>query len=74
MIVGVSGEDPRLLARDSCVALNKDGRLPAGSLNTDRGRGDVEQKEVSGLLRCVATEDSGLDSSTESNGLLVGVD
>ena len=61
-----------LLGRDSCFVFGKDGHLPIGSLDTDGERGNVEQ-EVLGLLRRVAVEDSGLDSSTKDNGL-VGVD
>ena len=36
LFVRVSREDLRLLARDSRVALDKDGHLPTGSLDTDR--------------------------------------
>ena len=67
LVVGVS-EDSRLLARDSCVALDKDGRLPAISLHADRERGNVEQ-EVLGLLRRVIAEDGGTEGDS-----LVGVD
>ena len=44
LVVRVCREDPRLLARDSCVALDENGHLPTGSLNTDRERGNIEQK------------------------------
>ena len=61
-----------LLARDSCVVLDKDGHLHIDSLDTDGERGNVEQA-VLGLLRCGAVEDGSLDSSTKDDGL-VGVD
>ena len=40
---------------------------PAVSIPTERG--NVEQNAL-GLLRCVITEDSGLDSSMEDDGLV----
>ena len=64
LVVRVS-EDLRLLARDSCVALDKDGRLPTGSLDADGERGNVEQ-EVLRLLKRVIAEDGG----TEGNSLV----
>ena len=67
LVVRVSREDLRLLARDSHVALDEDGHLPTGSLNTDGERGDIKH-EALGLLRRVVAE----DGSTEGDGL-VGV-
>ena len=72
LFVRVSREDLRPLTRGSCVVLDKDSRLPTSSLNTNEERGCVEQ-EVLGLLRRVAAEDGGPDSSTKSDWL-VGVD
>ena len=43
LVVGVS-EDLRLLARDSCVALDKDGCLPAISLHADGERGTSSRR------------------------------
>ena len=71
MVVGISGEEIRLLARDSCVALDKDGHLPiAVSIPTERG---LTASRRSCLLRCVVAKDGGLDSDTKGDGL-VGVD
>ena len=72
MVVGVTGEDIGLLAWESSVALDKDGHLPVDSLDTDGERVNVEQ-EFLGLLRRVAAEDGGPDSSTKGDDL-VGVD
>ena len=72
LFVRVSKEDLRILARGSRVVLDKDGHLPTSSLDTNGERGDVK-REILGLLRYVAADDGGLDSSTKGNGL-VGVD
>jgi len=75
LVVGVCGEYLRGLARDGFVALDQLGHDPSRGLDSERQRGNIEQQDVAGssLLNIRTTEDGGLDSGSEGDGL-VGVD
>lgn len=64
--VGGGGEDLGLLGGDGGVSVDQTGEDTAQGLNTERQRGDVEEKEVLDLTR----EDSTLDSSTHGDSLI----
>jgi hypothetical protein len=67
--VSSSREGLRLLGRDGSVAVDQTSEDTTESLNTERQRGDVEEKNVSNLTG----KDSTLDRSTNGNSL-IGVD
>nr|CAB3501256.1 unnamed protein product [Digitaria exilis] len=73
LVVGVGGEDLLLLGRDGGVPRDQNGHDAPGSLQAERERRDVEQKQVLHLLVALAGEDGGLDGGAVRDGL-VGVD
>ena len=73
LVVLDGGEDTRLVGGDGGVTGNDNTEDITLHGDTEGKRGDVEEKEVLGLLRGLASEDSGLDGSTVGNGL-IGVD
>lgn len=73
LVVGVRGEDLRLLGGYSRVTLDERSHDTTSGLDTGRERSDIEQKEILSLLRGITREDGGLDGSTVRDGL-VGVD
>lgn len=64
--VGGSGEDLGLLGGDGGVSVDQTGEDTAQGLNTERQRGDVEEKKVLDLTG----ENSTLDSSTHGDSLI----
>ena len=70
LVVGVGGEDLRLLGGDSGVALDEGGHDTTGGLDTEGEGGDVEEEETFGLLGLTTVEDEGLDGSTVGDGLI----
>ena len=73
LVVGVGGEYFGLLRRDGGVTLDKSSHDTTSRLDTERKRGNIEEKKVLSLFRGVARKDGSLDGSTIGNGL-VGVD
>jgi len=73
LVISVGGEDLVLLGGDGCVSVDEVGHDTTSSLNTERKRGDIQKKELLGLLVTTTGEDSSLDGGTVSDGL-IGVD
>jgi NAD-specific glutamate dehydrogenase len=73
LVIGVGGEDLRLLGGDSGVTLDKSSHDTTSGLNTERERSNIEKKEILGLLRGITSQDSSLDGSTVGDSL-IGVD
>jgi len=73
LIVGVGGEDLRLLGRNSGVSGNENSHDTTGSLNTEGKRGNVEKEEILDIGVALTSENGSLDSGTIGDGL-IGVD
>ena len=73
LVVLNSGEDTRLVGGDGGVTGNDDTEDVTLHGDTEGEGSDVEKEEVGGLVRCLAGENSGLNSSTVGNSL-IGVD
>ena len=73
MVVLDGGEDAGLVGGDGGVAGDDDTENVTLHGNTEGERSNIEQEEVSGLVRGLTSEDGGLDSSTVGNSL-IGVD
>jgi len=73
LVVGVGGEGLGLLGGDGGVSLDQGGHDATSGLDTERERGDIEEKEILDFLGFVAAKDGGLDGGTVGNGL-IGVD
>ena len=73
LVVLDSGEDTRLGRGDGGVAGDDNTKDVTLHRDTERKRSDIEEKEVSGLVGSLTSQDSGLDGSTVGNSL-IGVD
>jgi hypothetical protein len=73
LIILNSSERPRLVGRDGGVSGNDNTEDITLHGNTEGKRGNVEQKQVLGLLRCLASKNSSLNSGTIGDGL-IGID
>merc|ERR550534_1371800 len=73
LVVGVGGEGLGLLGGDGGVSFDQGGHDATSGLDTERKRGDIEEKEILDFLRFVAAKDGGLDGGAVGNGL-IGVD
>lgn len=71
LVVGSGREDLALAGRDGSVAGNQLGHDATSGLNTEGKRVDIHEDDV--LSTLLVREDTGLNSSTESDGL-IGVD
>ena len=71
LVIGNSGEGTLAQARNSATAGNNGSKDVALHGNTEGERADIEEEEVSGLLRAgLAGKDSSLDGSTVGNSLI----
>ena len=73
LVVLNGGEDTRLVGGDGGVTGNDDTEDVTLHGDTEGEGSDVEKEEVGCLVRCLAGENSGLNSSTVGNSL-IGVD
>jgi len=72
LVVSVGGEGLLLLGGDACVTGNENSHDTAGSLDTLRKRGNIEEEEILDLLGTLTGEDGSLNGSTVGDSL-VGV-
>lgn len=70
LLVLVGCEGLGFLGWDDGSALNNRGHDTADSLNTKRKWGDINEKNVLGLLGGLASENTSLDGSTVGDGLI----
>ena len=73
LVVGKRRKDLRFLYGDCRTTLNESRHDATSGLDTERERGDIEEKEILDFLGFVAAKDGGLDGGTVGNGL-IGVD
>ena len=73
LVVGEGREDLGLLGGDSGVALDEGSHDTTGSLNSERQRRNIEEKDLLSLGGSITSKDGGLDGSTVGNSL-IGVD
>lgn len=73
LVILDGGERSALVGGDGGVTGNDDTKDVTLHGNTEGKRGDVEEEEIGGLVRGLASKDGSLDSGTVGNGL-IGVD
>jgi len=70
LLVLVSGEDLLLLGWDNGTSWNNFGHNTSYCLNTESKWSNINKKKVLGVFGLFSSEDTTLDSSTISNGLI----
>jgi len=73
LVFSVGGEGLRLLSGDGGVTGDENSHDLSGSFDTHGKRGNVEKEDILDVFRTRSSENSGLDSSTVSDGF-IGVD
>ena len=71
LVVGVGREGLRLLGGNGRVTLDQGGHDPAGGLNAEGERGDVEQQQVLHRLRLVSVQDGRLNRCAPHTGIML---
>lgn len=70
LLVLVGGEGLGLLGRDDGTALNDGGHDTANGLNTECKWGNIDEKDILGLLGGLTAKNTALNSSAVSDGLI----
>lgn len=70
LVVLDGGERSRLVGGNGGIPRNDNSEDITLHSDTERQRGDVEQKEIGSFLRSLTSEDSGLDGGAIGNGLV----